>query len=160
MIWKKNTEATQNAAIQAVTAACTVAVLSFLQTTHGECQMQQAIYQWSLDIRTSKQRVTVPQSHQESYRLTTGGPDTEGTLDERTARIIAEAFHASTQNHDSEQSNQKLKLANPKTYDGKSTTPFRPWWESVNEFIRFFPQTAGFRRVIWVGTLLTNEALE
>jgi hypothetical protein len=160
MIKEKNTDGSQNAAIQAVTMARTAAVLAFLQTAQGECHTQRAIYQRSLEVKAGKQRATEQQLHQNSPPTATESEPAQETQDQHTARIIAEAFQTSRQDQDSHRSNQRLKLVNPTTYDGKPTTPFRPWWESVKEFMRFYPQTAGFRRIIWVGTLLTNEALE
>jgi len=160
MIKDQNSEESENAAIQAVTAARNVAVLAFLQTAQGESQTQQAIYQRSLEIRAGKHRAAGPQQVPGSLHPTAEQENTGGTLEERTTRIIVDALQASHQDQDSQRNSQRLKLANPSAYDGKPATPFRPWWESVKEFIHFYPQTAGFRRIIWVGTLLTDEALE
>jgi len=37
----------------------------------------------------------------------------------------------------------RLKRENPEKFDGKPKTPFRTWWESVQEFTAFYPETAG-----------------
>jgi hypothetical protein len=54
----------------------------------------------------------------------------------------------------------RLKLENPEKFDGKPKTPFRRWWESVQEFTAFHPDTEGRQWITWVGTLLTDEAKE
>jgi hypothetical protein len=54
----------------------------------------------------------------------------------------------------------RLKMADPEKYDGKPKTPFRPWWDSVEEYFSFYPETAGRQRIAWVGALLTDEAKE
>jgi hypothetical protein len=145
--------------------------IAFLQTADGERQMQQTIYRRNQkDLTTendhSELLKTAIQKEDES-RATSLEPkeptpvDVAATEspDQRTRRILVEALQASQQ-QDPLRGSSKLKLANPKTYDGKPTTPFRSWWESVKEYLRFYPNTAGYQRVIWVGTLLTNEALE
>jgi hypothetical protein len=37
----------------------------------------------------------------------------------------------------------RLKLDNPAKFDGKPKTPFRTWWDSVRDYIRFYPETSG-----------------
>jgi hypothetical protein len=54
----------------------------------------------------------------------------------------------------------RLKLDNPAKFDGKPRTPFRTWWDSVRDYIRFYPETTGIQRIAWLGTLLTDEAKE
>jgi hypothetical protein len=54
----------------------------------------------------------------------------------------------------------RLKLDNPSKFDGKPKTPFRTWWDSVRDYIRFYPETNGIQRIAWLGTLLTDEAKE
>jgi hypothetical protein len=54
----------------------------------------------------------------------------------------------------------RLKLDNPAKFDGKPKTPFRTWWDSVRDYIRFYPETTGIQRIAWLGTLLTDEAKE
>ena len=54
----------------------------------------------------------------------------------------------------------RLKLDNPTKFDGKPKTPFRTWWDSVRDYIRFYPETSGIQKIAWVGTLLTDEAKE
>jgi hypothetical protein len=54
----------------------------------------------------------------------------------------------------------RLKLDNPSKFDGKPKTPFRTWWDSVRDYIRFYPETSGIQRIAWLGTLLTDEAKE
>ena len=54
----------------------------------------------------------------------------------------------------------RLKLDNPTKFDGKPMTPFRTWWDSVRDYIRFYPETSGIQKIAWVGTLLTDEAKE
>jgi hypothetical protein len=51
-------------------------------------------------------------------------------------------------------------MENPEKFDGKPKTPFRTWWESVQEFTAFYPETAGRQWITWVGTLLTDAAKE
>ena len=54
----------------------------------------------------------------------------------------------------------RLKIENPAKFDGKPKTPFRTWWDSVRDYIRFYPETSGIQRIAWIGTLLTDEAKE
>jgi hypothetical protein len=51
-----------------------------------------------------------------------------------------------------------MRMDNPEKFDGKPKTPFRLWWESVQEYVGFYPEMEGAQWVSWVGTLLTNEA--
>ena len=54
----------------------------------------------------------------------------------------------------------RLKLENPAKFDGKPKTPFRTSWDSVRDYIIFYPETSGIQRIAWIGTLLTDEAKE
>ena len=54
----------------------------------------------------------------------------------------------------------KLKLKDLKSFDGKPTTPFTSWWESVLEFISFYPQSTDAQRIAWIGTILSGTALD
>jgi hypothetical protein len=49
-------------------------------------------------------------------------------------------------------------MDNPEKFNGKPKTPFRLWWESVQEYVGFYPETEGAQWISWVGTLLTDEA--
>jgi hypothetical protein len=53
-----------------------------------------------------------------------------------------------------------VKLPKPGTYDGKPKTPFRPWWNKIVHYFRFYPETLDVQRIAFVGTLLTDEAEE
>jgi hypothetical protein len=52
----------------------------------------------------------------------------------------------------------KMRMDNPAKFDGKAKTPFRLWWEAVEEYVEFYPETEGKQWISWVGTLLTDEA--
>jgi len=52
----------------------------------------------------------------------------------------------------------KLKLKDPKEFDRKPTTPFTSWWESLQEYIRFYTQATDAQQIAWIGTLLTRTA--
>jgi hypothetical protein len=52
----------------------------------------------------------------------------------------------------------KMRMDNPEKFNGKPRTPFRLWWESVQEYVGFYPDTEGAQWISWVGTLLTDEA--
>jgi len=52
----------------------------------------------------------------------------------------------------------RLKMENPETFDGKPTTPFNTWWQSVIKYLRFYPETSDQQKIAWVGTLLTRTA--
>jgi len=52
----------------------------------------------------------------------------------------------------------QLKLKNPESFDGKPTSAFNVWWESVLEYIRFYPETLDAQKIAWVGTLLSDTA--
>jgi hypothetical protein len=53
-----------------------------------------------------------------------------------------------------------MKLPRPDNYDGKPKTPFRPWWNKVTYYFRFYPETIDAQRIAFVGALLTDEAQE
>jgi len=50
----------------------------------------------------------------------------------------------------------RLKLKNPESFDGKPTLGFNVWWESVLEYIGFYPETLNTQKIAWVGTLLSD----
>ena len=52
----------------------------------------------------------------------------------------------------------RLKMENPDKFDGKTTTSFNQWWESVTMFLGFYPETSDRQKIAWLGTLLTNTA--
>ena len=52
----------------------------------------------------------------------------------------------------------RLKLKNPETFDGKPTSALNVWWESVLEYIRFYPETLNTQKIAWVGMLLSDTA--
>jgi len=53
----------------------------------------------------------------------------------------------------------QLKMKNPETFDGKSSTAFNQWWEAVTMYLGFYPETADRQKIAWVGTLLTDTVL-
>ena len=53
----------------------------------------------------------------------------------------------------------RLKMKNPENFDGKTTTPFNQWWESVTMFLGFYPNTGDRQKIAWIGTLLADTAL-
>ena len=53
----------------------------------------------------------------------------------------------------------RLKMKSPDSFDGKTTTAFNPWWETVVMFLGFYPDTSDRQKIAWVGTLLTDTAL-
>jgi len=52
----------------------------------------------------------------------------------------------------------RLKLKDPECFDGKTMTAFNIWWESIMEYIGFYPNTIDRQRIMWVGTLLNDTA--
>jgi hypothetical protein len=53
----------------------------------------------------------------------------------------------------------RLKMENPEKFDGKSTSTFNQWWESVVMYLGFYPETVDRQKIAWIGTLLTDTAL-
>jgi len=53
----------------------------------------------------------------------------------------------------------RLKIENPEKFDGKSSSTFNQWWESVTMYLGFYPETVERQKIAWVGTLLTDTAL-
>jgi len=49
-----------------------------------------------------------------------------------------------------------LKLKNPESFDGKPTSALNIWWESVLEYIGFYPETLDTQKIVWVGTLVSD----
>jgi len=128
-------------------------------------------------------RIRPPAIPTEDTDLREGGPAPDRTQeellrneesrDEQLARIIAQTIASTlaaqtiqTANGSSAPTDlrvpcvARLKLDNPTKFDGKPKTPFRTWWDSVRDYIRFYPETSGIQRIAWVGTLLTDEAKE
>jgi len=53
----------------------------------------------------------------------------------------------------------RLKMENPEKFDGKSSSTFNQWWESVTMYLGFYLETVTRQKIAWVGTLLTDTAL-
>jgi len=53
----------------------------------------------------------------------------------------------------------RLKMENPEKFDGKSSSTFNQWWESVTMYLGFYPEMIDRQKIAWVGTLLTDTAL-
>jgi len=53
----------------------------------------------------------------------------------------------------------RLKMKNPEPFNGKNTTNFNQWWESVTMYLGFYPETVDRQKIAWIGTLLTDTAL-
>ena len=53
----------------------------------------------------------------------------------------------------------RLKMENPEKFDGKSSSAFNQWWESVTMYLGFYPETVDRQKIAWVGTLLTDTTL-
>jgi len=53
----------------------------------------------------------------------------------------------------------RLKMENPEKFDGKSSSTFNQWWESVTVYLGFYPETVDRQKITWVQTLLTDTAL-
>jgi len=49
-------------------------------------------------------------------------------------------------------------MTNPKTFNGKPSTPFNTWWKSVTKYLSFYLETSDQQKIAWVGTLLTGTA--
>jgi hypothetical protein len=84
------------------------------------------------------------------------------TLAADIARAVAEGIAAAQQAPRAAQPERvnasRLKMKNPETFDGKSTTQFSPWWKSVVKYLGFYPETVDRQKIAWVGTLLTGTA--
>jgi len=50
-------------------------------------------------------------------------------------------------------------MENPKKFDGKSSSAFNQWWESVTMNLGFYPETVDRQKIAWARTLLTDTAL-
>ena len=50
-------------------------------------------------------------------------------------------------------------MENPEKFDGKSSSTFNQWWESVTMYLEFYLETVNRQKIAWVGTLLTDTAL-
>jgi len=49
-------------------------------------------------------------------------------------------------------------MKNPENFDGKTTTQFNQWWESVTMYLGFYPETNDWQKIAWVETLITETA--
>lgn len=50
-------------------------------------------------------------------------------------------------------------MKSPNNFDGKTTTNFNQWWESVVRYLGFYPATVDQQKIACVGILLTDTAL-
>ena len=50
-------------------------------------------------------------------------------------------------------------MENPEKFNGKSSSTFNQWWESVTMYLGFYLETVDRQKIAWVGTLLTDTAL-
>ena len=50
-------------------------------------------------------------------------------------------------------------MENPEKFDGKGSSAFNQWWESVTMYLGFYPDTTDRQKITWAGTLLTDTAL-
>jgi len=50
-------------------------------------------------------------------------------------------------------------MKNPDSFNGKDTTNFNQWWESVTMYLGFYPETMDRQKIAWIGTLLADTAL-
>jgi len=53
----------------------------------------------------------------------------------------------------------RLKMENPEKFDGKSSSAFNQWWESVTMYLGFYSETVDQQKIAWIGTLLSDTAL-
>jgi len=81
--------------------------------------------------------------------------------DNTVVQLVAEGVARATQVATAEPNRirtSRLKMENPKTFDGKPTTPFNNWWKTVTKYLSFYPETYDQQKIVWVGTLLTGTA--
>ena len=77
-------------------------------------------------------------------------------------RLVAEGVEQARQNRPvrAEQVNIAwLKMKNPEAFDGKSSTAFNQWWETVTMFLGFYPEIGDQQKIVWVRTILSDTAL-
>jgi len=80
---------------------------------------------------------------------------------EEIARLVGEGIMAARTDQRAPEvrtNTSRLKLKNPEPFDGKPTSAFNIWWESVLEYIGFYPETLDTQKIAWVGTLLSDTA--
>jgi len=78
---------------------------------------------------------------------------------EEIARLVGEGIAAARTDQrapEARTNTSSLKLKNPESFDGKPTSAFNVWWESVLEYIGFYPKTLDTQKIAWVGTLLSD----
>jgi len=76
-------------------------------------------------------------------------------------QLVAEGVARATQVATAEPNRirtSRLKMENPKMFDGKPMTPFNNWWKTVTKYLSFYPATSDQQKIAWVGTLLTGTA--
>ena len=74
-------------------------------------------------------------------------------------RLVAEGVERAKQARPETVRTSRLKMENPEKFDGKSTTAFNQWWESVTMYLGFYPETIDRQKIAWIGTLLSDTAL-
>jgi len=52
-----------------------------------------------------------------------------------------------------------LKMKNPDTFNGKTTSVFNQWWESVTMYLGFYPKMVDRQKIACIGMLLSDTAL-
>jgi len=83
---------------------------------------------------------------------------------EEKARLVGAGIAAARGPERTEQpanriNTSSLKMENPEKFDGKSSSTFNQWWESVTMYLGFYPETIDRQQIAWVGTLLMDTAL-
>ena len=53
----------------------------------------------------------------------------------------------------------QLKMKNPETFDGKSSTAVNQWWEAVTMYLGFYLEMVDRQKIAWIRTLLSDSAL-
>jgi len=111
---------------------------------------------------------TVPERRQVTGRPPPGAtPLQEGhiatmlTPEELIARLVGEGIAVARTDQRALEvriNTSRLKLKNPESFDGKPTSAFNVWWDSVLEYIGFYPETLDIQKIAWVGTLLSDTA--
>ena len=72
---------------------------------------------------------------------------------EEIARLVGEGIEAARTDQRAPEvrlNTSRLKLKNPEPFDGKPTSAFNVWWESVLEYIGFYPETLDAQKIAWV----------
>ncbi|CAK7275638.1 hypothetical protein SEPCBS119000_006774, partial [Sporothrix epigloea] len=94
--------------------------------------------------------------------LVAPSPISTSVIPTPSARQASVATSATPTDRSASTSDKATVMNKPTTYDGKNRERFRPWWRSINDFLRLLQNTfqTDSEKITYVGSLMTDRAAE